>query len=266
MTKIGKRGGFGLLGVFVGAVVIVLGAACGGSEVTPSAKVCTPGQSLPCTGVGGCSGGQACKSDGSGYDACACGSPPPGDASVVDSKAPDGTVPDASTPDTSVPDAAPACSYGTFAAKVDYATGSGPQSIAVGDFNGDQSLDIAVTNNGSTTVSVLLANGNGGFAAKVDYATGSNPWTVAVGDFNGDNKADLTVTNWNSNTVSVLLGNGNGTFAAKVDYATGIKPDGVAVGDFNGDTKLDLAVTNNSSTTVSVLLGNGNGTFAAKVD
>ena len=229
MTKVSKRGGVWLLG----AIVIALGAACGSSEVTPPAKACIPGQTLACVGANGCASGQACKSDGSGYEACVCGSTPPVDASV--------------------PDSAPACSYGTFAAKVDYATGTNPYDVAVGDFNGDNKPDLAVTNYNSNTVSVLLGTGNGTFAAKADYATGSGPFGVAVGDFNGDTKLDLAMTN-KGNTVSVLLGAGNGTFAAKVDYATGSGPFGVAVGDFNGDNKPDLAVANVNSNTVSVLL------------
>ena len=76
--------------------------------------------------------------------------------------------------------------------------------VAVGDFNGDNKPDLAVANETSNTVSVLLGNGNGTFAAKVDYATGGYPNAVAVGDFNGDNKPDLDVANYSSDTVSIL--------------------------------------------------------------
>jgi hypothetical protein len=155
---------------------------------------------------------------------------------------------------------------GTFAGKVDYATGSNPRSVAVGDLNGDGKPDLAVANEGSANVSVLLGNGNGSFAAGADYDTGFFPGSVAVGDLNGDGKPDLAVANSASHSVSVLLGNGGGSFAAKVDYATGSTPRSVAVGDLNRDGKPDLAVTNSGSSSVSVLLGNGGGSFAAKVD
>ena len=67
--------------------------------------------------------------------------------------------------------------------------------MAVGDFNGDGKLDLAVTNPYGNTVSVLLGNGDGTFQTPMDYATGELPYSLAVGDFNGDGKADLAVTN-----------------------------------------------------------------------
>lgn len=36
-------------------------------------SACVPGATQPCTGPGGCKGGQACKQDGSGFEACDCG-------------------------------------------------------------------------------------------------------------------------------------------------------------------------------------------------
>jgi len=140
-------------------------------------------------------------------------------------------------------------------------------SVAVGDFNGDGKLDLAVAN--GVGVSVLLGNGDGAFQPAVTYAAGTYTESIAVGDFNGDGKLDLVVTNNLSSggTVSVLLGNGDGTFQAPRTYGVGASPYGVAVGDFNGDGKLDLVVTNSgSSGSVSVLLGNGDGTFQAAVN
>jgi len=154
----------------------------------------------------------------------------------------------------------------SFAAKVDYGAGTGPRSVAFGDFNLDGKPDLAVANQLSNTVSVFINNGAGTFAAKVDYPTGSLPVSVVVGDFNADGKPDLAVANFGSDTVSVFINNGAGTFAAKVDYTTGTGPYSVAVGDFNLDGKPDLAVANFNSATVSVLINNGAGTFAAKVD
>jgi len=146
-----------------------------------------------------------------------------------------------------------------------YGTASVSYSVAVGDFNGDGKLDLAVADYNTSAMGVLLGNGDGTFQAQIGYATGTFPHGVAVGDFNGDGKLDLAVANSGSNNVSVLLGNGDGTFQPAVNYSTGSAPGSVAVADLNGDGKLDLAVANNGRNDVSVLLGNGDGTFQAAV-
>jgi hypothetical protein len=147
-----------------------------------------------------------------------------------------------------------------------FGAGTDPDSAAVGDFNGDGKLDLAVANEGSNNVSILLGKSDGTFQAAVDYGAGSNPSSVAVGDFRDDGKLDLVVANDGSDNVSILLGNGDGTFQAAVNYGVGSAPTSVAVGDFNGDGKLDLAVVNELSNNFSILLGNGDGTFQAAVN
>jgi hypothetical protein len=149
----------------------------------------------------------------------------------------------------------------SFSPPVGYAVGIVPDSVAVGDFNGDGKLDLAVANEFSNNVSVLLGNGDGTFQYAPNFAVGTGPVSLAMGDFNGDGKPDLAVVNQNGYSVSIFLGNGDGTFQTTRNYAVGTNPDSVVVGDFNGDGKLDLAVANSGSNTVSVLLGNGDGSF-----
>src|SRR2546426_862453 len=88
-----------------------------------------------------------------------------------------------------------ACNAPSFAAASNFAVGTQPLSVGVGDFNGDGKRDLAIANFSSNSISILLGNGIGGFAPAATFIAGTNPSAVAVGDFNGDAKLDLAVTN-----------------------------------------------------------------------
>jgi hypothetical protein len=138
-------------------------------------------------------------------------------------------------------------------------------SAAVGDFNGDHLLDVAVNTAGPAgpAVEILLGKGDGSFQPNHQIlSVGQIPFSVAVGDFDHNGALDLVTAN-SSGTLSLLLGNGDGSFRPRIDLAVGGVPRAVAVGDFNGDGLLDVATAQQLSNTVSVLLGHGNGTFAA---
>jgi FG-GAP-like repeat/FG-GAP repeat len=146
-----------------------------------------------------------------------------------------------------------------------------PDSIAVGDFNGDGKLDLAIGTNGlvagnhASFLTILLGNGDGTFKPLATTTPlGNNPGALVVGDFNGDGKLDVATTNFDDNTISILLGKGDGTFtvAPSSPISVGVQPFALVAGDFNADGKLDLAVTNSGGQTVTILLGNGDGTFA----
>jgi FG-GAP-like repeat len=156
---------------------------------------------------------------------------------------------------------------GTFRPPTNFAAGRSPQAgrspdtVALGDVNGDGRLDLVTANYYSDDVSVLLGNGDGTFRPPTNFAAGSNPDTVALGDVNGDGRLDLVTANFGSGPVSVLLGNGDGTFRPQARFAADFSSNSVALGDVNGDGRPDLVTTNWLSSAVSVLLGNGDGTF-----
>jgi len=143
---------------------------------------------------------------------------------------------------------------------------AGPVAMTASDFNVDGKVDLAVVNQTTGDVSILLGNGDGTFAEAngSPIAVGKLPVRIAAGDLNGDARPDLAVLNQSDNSVSVLLNNGDATFTAAPNspLATGQTPSGITIADFNQDGRLDIAVTNPSTNSVSVFLGLGLGLFA----
>jgi hypothetical protein len=153
---------------------------------------------------------------------------------------------------------------GTFAKAVNYTVGTSPVALVSDAFNtkNDQNLDLAVVNQGSNTVSVLLGKGDGTFGLKQDFPVGTTPTAITTADFNGDGFSDLAITNRADNDFSLLLGTGSGTFPTQTTFTTGNGPSSIVSADFNADGSQDVAVANFTDNAVEIILGNGKGSFS----
>ena len=167
---------------------------------------------------------------------------------------------------------------GTFQPATSYPVEFGATSLAIGDFNNDGNLDLAVVNEcGDTdctgqdaTVSILIGNGDGTFQGQKEYAVGFSSQSIVTADFNGDGNLDLAVTNTGSGSISILLGAGDGTFPSQITVPVGQYPTALATADLNGDGHPDLAFiecpasgcTYNVPYSVVVILGKGGGKFS----
>ena len=106
----------------------------------------------------------------------------------------------------------------SFGPATNYSVGGNPQSVAIGDLNGDGTLDLAVANQGSGTISILLGTVAGTFSPATSFPD-PNPFFVAMGDLDRDGNLDLVVVHPGFNNVSVLLGAGTGAFGAEIGRA-----------------------------------------------
>ena len=162
-----------------------------------------------------------------------------------------------------------------------YGCGQSVPAIAVGDFNHDGKLDVAVAvsvpgANASTCcpaqtpsgdILIFLGNGDGTLQAPTTISLSYPALSLAAADFSGDGVIDLTVLRVNfygfpsttllSAAVSVLLGNGNGTFQAPQSVSVPATASELVVGDFNNDGGPDIVWRNPNTGDIYICVMNG---------
>jgi hypothetical protein len=84
-----------------------------------------------------------------------------------------------------------------------------PAGIVIADFSADGIPDLAVTNEGPSTLSIYLGLGSGTYASRIELSVPSIPGPLVTADFNGDGLPDVALTSQASGatqgTVTVVL-------------------------------------------------------------
>ena len=146
--------------------------------------------------------------------------------------------------------------------------GSNASAVAVGDFDGNGSPDVAVTTETNGGVYVYLNDGAGGLApygSSPVFSGLSAPRALVAAELTGDSKVDLAVAATGGSAVHVLRNDGGDVFTDLGPRTVGLNPQGIAAARLDADGNTDLVTADNGSATVSVLRGTGSGTFAAVV-
>ncbi len=129
---------------------------------------------------------------------------------------------------------------GTFVPGGRYGTVPGASALAIGDFNGDGTPDVAAASAAVSSFDVLY---HGDFAQAFSRHVDGGARSIAVGDFDEDGLDDLAVSGVES--VAIFLGAHDAALASGTVLSTGAAVNGTAstvvAGDFDGDGHTDLA-------------------------
>ncbi|UOQ52318.1 FG-GAP-like repeat-containing protein [Hymenobacter cellulosivorans] len=159
---------------------------------------------------------------------------------------------------------------GIFSGSQTVTVGASPQSLAVGDIDGDGDLDLLTGSRTNGTVSIRLNGGSntgsntGIFSGMRDIIVAAEISALALGDIDADGDLDLLANSANGNTVIVSLNTGinTGTYTFRQNVEVGRYPAGLALGDIDGDGDLDLLTSNSGSSSVSVSINSSGGFFS----
>jgi Ca2+-binding RTX toxin-like protein len=140
---------------------------------------------------------------------------------------------------------------------------SGPNDIAIADFDHDRKPDIITANFSSPGISLFKGLGGVRLEAQTPLDM-TNPTALATGDFDKNGQQDIAAL---GSSLALLRGNGDFTFAPAVNTPLGgSEHRDLAASDFDDDGFLDLAVASSGPSAgtghVSVLRGTGGGAFS----
>jgi len=167
----------------------------------------------------------------------------------------------------------------TFAAKVNFgAGGSGPYDLGIADIDGDDKPDVVITNQNTTSFTVLRnksVKGTLSFSSAATFSIGYIPLRLFTGDIDGDGKPDVATISYFSGFISVFHNTAtpgiinSSSFATPSNINLGAGITAINAADIDGDGKPDLLATNSNTNLLSVYRNTsapGTITFASNTD
>ena len=132
------------------------------------------------------------------------------------------------------------------------AVGTNPVAIAAGDLNTDGIPDLAVVNQGDSSVSIILSSANAdatfNAASGSPLPTAATPAGIVIANFTGGNTPSIAVTNQGQSTLGIYIGLGGGTFSNRLEIVTPTSPSAIVSAALTTSGLPDVALTALGST------------------
>ncbi len=119
----------------------------------------------------------------------------------------------------------------------------GPTSLEAGDLTGDGKVDLALGNDDSSVIQILVGDGRGRFAvgAVPKLQARDECFAPTLADLNGDGKLDVIANAQNeARTLSYWINLGNDRFGPANVLSCPESPSTICIADWNGDGVMDL--------------------------
>ncbi len=140
----------------------------------------------------------------------------------------------------------------TFAAAI--STSIPSYDVEFVDLNGNNYLDLVVSDYNSNEVSVHLNDGDGTFGVATNY-TVSKAHELSIVDVNDDGDMDIVALNFSEKSGQVLVNGGSGTFTTGQTFDVGATPDRMEFADLNEDGQMDFVSVARTEDAISINYG-----------
>lgn len=146
--------------------------------------------------------------------------------------------------------------------------GAQPGHVVIGDFNRDGRLDLAASDESSTSGVVRLQNPAtpGTFLGAASFTGIAAPGDIAAADVDQDGDLDLLVGSTTQSAFALLKNSGGGSFGAPSLFSMNDPVTSLVVDDFNGDGLLDVITAGSDGSVNSISVRLGTRTIITAVD
>lgn len=119
-----------------------------------------------------------------------------------------------------------------------------PRYIALGDFDGDNDIDISAIDKLNGTFWILLNDGNANFALSETVSVHASPHSLLAFDVDDDSDLDCIIAHVGSNSQLILYNDGSAQIESMQVFENSGGAAEIKIADFNNDSLFDIVTAN----------------------